>query len=143
MSGFALHPRLAADTRHVASLPLCDALLMDDANYPWLILVPRVAGARELLDLGGEDRARLWREIDLAAQALRDLFAPDKLNIAALGNVVPQLHIHHIVRYRTDPAWPAPVWGRVPAVMYGVGEIEKVVEKLRAALGASGLRTED
>lgn len=137
MSGFALHPRLAADTRHVASLPLCDALLMDDANYPWLILVPRVAGARELLDLGGEDRARLWREIDLAAQALRDLFAPDKLNIAALGNMVGQLHVHVIARFKDDAAWPKPVWGTHPARPYPAAEIAERLERVRARLRSS------
>lgn len=134
MSEFQLHPQLAADTRHVAALPLCDVLLMNDANYPWLILVPRVPGASELLDLGESDRARLWREIDIASQALRELFAPDKLNIAALGNVVSQLHVHVIARFKNDAAWPKPVWGAQPAKPYSATEIAERVDALRGVL---------
>lgn len=134
MSEFQLHPQLAADTLLVAALPLCDVLLMNDANYPWLILVPRVPGASELLDLGESDRARLWREIDIASQALRELFAPDKLNIAALGNVVSQLHVHVIARFKNDAAWPKPVWGAQPAKPYSATEIAERVDTLRGVL---------
>lgn len=134
MSGFELHPQLAADTHHVASLPLCDVLLMNDANYPWLILVPRVTDASELLDLSESDRTRLWQEIDIAAQALRDQFAPDKLNIAALGNMVSQLHVHVIARFKNDPAWPKPVWGAQPAKPYSAAEIAERIEALRTHL---------
>ena len=137
MSGFELHPQLAADTQHVTALPLCDVLLMNDANYPWLILVPRVADASELLDLSDNDRTRLWHEIDLAAQALRDLFAPDKLNIAALGNMVSQLHVHVIARFRDDAAWPKPVWGAQPARPYATGELDERIGALRARLMSS------
>lgn len=138
MSGFALDPRLVADTHRVASLQLCDVLLMNDANYPWLVLVPRIAGASELLDLADGDRARLWHEIDLASSTLRELFAPDKLNIAALGNVVNQLHVHVVGRSRKDGAWPKPVWGAQPAKPYSATEIAERTEMLRTHLDPSG-----
>lgn len=137
MHEFTLHPQLAADTWHIASLPLCDVLLMNDANYPWLILVPRVADARELLDLDEDDRTRAWREIDLAAQALRGLFTPDKLNIAALGNMVSQLHVHVIARFKSDAAWPKPVWGAQPARPYPTAELAERIAALRARLMSS------
>mgnify|MGYP003594215089 CR=1 FL=1 len=132
MSGFRLDPQLAADTRHIATLTLCDVLLMNDANYPWLILVPRVAGASELLDLDDNDRQRLWREIDIASGALRDMFQPDKLNIAALGNVVKQLHVHVIARFKSDAAWPKPVWGAHPAMPYPPEDMTERMEALGA-----------
>ncbi len=134
MSEFQLHPQLAADTLPVASLPLCDVLLMNDANYPWLILVPRVADASELLDLNEGDRTRLWREIDIASQALREQFAPDKLNIAALGNMVSQLHVHVVARFKGDAAWPKPVWGAQPARPYPAEESVERLSRLRDAL---------
>ena len=134
MSEFQLHPQLAADTLHVTALPLCDVLLMNDANYPWLILVPRIVGTCELLDLGESNRVRLWREIDIASQALRDMFAPDKLNIAALGNVVNQLHVHVIARFKNDAAWPKPAWGAQPAKAYSAAEIAERVDTLRGVL---------
>jgi diadenosine tetraphosphate (Ap4A) HIT family hydrolase len=124
---YELHPQLAADTHPLATLALCDLRLMDDANYPWLVLVPRVAGARELIDLEATQRRKLMDETDLAARLLRDVFRPFKLNVAALGNLVPQLHVHVIARYEGDPAWPAPVWGRVAARPY---EPEALVERI-------------
>ena len=118
MNRWHLHPQLADDTHPVALLPLCEVRLMDDANYPWLILVPRIADAVELIDLAREQRLMLMEEIDQAARTLRTVFRPDKLNVAALGNVVPQLHVHVIARSIDDPAWPAPVWGRAAARPY-------------------------
>ncbi|MFL6592630.1 MAG: HIT domain-containing protein [Luteimonas sp.] len=115
---YELHPQLAADTHPVATFGLCDLRLMDDANYPWLVLVPRLPGARELLDLDQAQRHGLTDEIDRATRALRDAFQPYKLNVAALGNLVPQLHVHVIARFENDPAWPSPVWGRVAARPY-------------------------
>lgn len=126
---YELHPQLAADTHPLATLALCDLRLMDDANYPWLVLVPRVAGARELIDLEATQRRALMEEADLAARLLRDVFRPFKLNVAALGNLVPQLHVHVIARFEGDPAWPAPVWGRVAARPY---EPEALVERMQA-----------
>jgi diadenosine tetraphosphate (Ap4A) HIT family hydrolase len=126
--GYELHPQLAADTHPVATLALCELRLMDDANYPWLVLVPRIGDARELMDLDREQRHLLTDEIDLAARALDDAFRPFKLNVAALGNLVPQLHVHVIGRFEDDPAWPAPVWGRVAARPYTP---EALVERIR------------
>ena len=129
---YGLHPQLAADTHPLATFELCELRLMDDANYPWLVLVPRVPNARELVDLDAAQRHRLTDEIDRAARLLRDAFRPHKLNVAALGNLVPQLHVHVIAREENDPAWPAPVWGRVAARPYPP---EMLVERVRL-LGA-------
>jgi len=125
---YELHPQLAADTHPLGTLGLCELRLMDDANYPWLVLVPHVPEARELVDLDAAQRHLLTDEIDLAARLLRDAFRPHKLNVAALGNIVPQLHVHVIAREETDPAWPAPVWGRVAARPYPP---EMLVERVR------------
>ena len=110
-SPFALDARLAADTFHVGDLPLCSVLLMDDSRFPWLILVPRREQASELTDLSSEDSGTLIDEIRLAIGVMQALAKPDKVNVGALGNVVAQLHVHVVGRYRSDPAWPGPVWG--------------------------------
>ena len=133
---WSLHPQLAADTTHVASLSLCDVLLMNDANYPWLVLVPRVDGMRDVIDLDDEAQLALMREIAAASRALRTLFAPHKLNVAALGNMVAQLHVHVIARQTDDAAWPTPVWGRVPVRPYEAAALASRVQALRDALGA-------
>lgn len=132
---FALDPRLAADTHAIGALPFSELLLMDDARFPWLILVPRIAGARELIDLDEGDQRLLLGEIDRVARVLDELLHPDKLNIAALGNVVPQLHVHVIARFTGDAAWPNPVWGRGERVAYGERERAARIAALRAALG--------
>ena len=131
---YILHPQLAEDTHPLALLGLCELRLMDDANYPWLVLVPRVADARELIDLDPDQRRALTDDIDTAARLLRDTFRPYKLNIAALGNMVEQLHVHVIGRERDDPAWPAPVWGRVAARPYTPEQLVTRIASLRAAL---------
>ena len=133
---YELHPQLAADTHPVASLALCELRLMDDANYPWLVLVPRVPEARELIDLDDDQRRLLTDEIDLASRLLRDAFRPFKLNVAALGNLVPQLHVHVIARSEEDPAWPAPVWGRVAARPYTPEGLIERIRTLRDHLAA-------
>lgn len=115
---FELDPRLARDTFPVGDFPLCSLLLMNDASYPWFILVPRRAGVREIYQLEQHDQQQLLKESSQLAKALHRLFQADKLNIAALGNLVPQLHLHHVVRYQHDPAWPKPVWGLLPARPY-------------------------
>jgi len=115
---FELHPRLAQDTLLVGDFPLCHLLLMNDANYPWFILVPRRADVREIFELENRDQQQLLKESSQLSQVLNKLFQADKLNIAALGNMVPQLHMHHIVRYQTDQAWPNPVWGLFPTQPY-------------------------
>lgn len=115
---FIIDPRLEADTHFIASLPLCDVVLMNDNRFPWLILVPRIAGAKEIVDLDEAQKSALWREVDQASLAMRALTNCEKLNIGALGNIVRQLHIHIIGRYTGDAAWPGPVWGCGTAVPY-------------------------
>ena len=131
---YELHPQLAADTHPLAALALCDLRLMDDANYPWLVLVPRLPAARELIDLEPAQRRELSDEIDLASRLLRDVFRPFKLNVAALGNLVPQLHVHVIARFQEDIAWPRPVWGTAAAKPYTEEALVRRIEALRAAL---------
>ena len=131
---YALHPQLTADTHPVLALALCDVRLMDDANYPWLVLVPRLPAARELIDLDAAQRHVLGDELDRVSRALRDVFLPHKLNIAALGNLVPQLHVHAIARFEHDPAWPSPVWGRVAARPYTPEGLVERIAQLRDAL---------
>lgn len=131
---FTLHPRLAADTLHLADLPLCRVLLMNDMHYPWLILVPRRRGIREIYELNAEDQQQLMRESTLVSQRMASCFQAYKMNIAALGNMVPQLHVHHIVRYENDAAWPAPVWGKHPPLSYEPEMLPLMVAKIREAL---------
>ncbi len=131
---FELDPRLAADSHPLHAFALSELRLMDDANYPWLVLVPRVAGARELIDLEPAQRQQLTAEIDLGLRLLRDVFHPHKLNVAALGNLVPQLHVHLIARFEDDPAWPAPVWGRVAARPYSPEALVERISMLQAAM---------
>lgn len=120
---WALHERLAADTIALGDFPLSRLLLMDDAQYPWFILVPRREGAREIHLLADPDQQQLLKESAQLSRAIMEAFAGEKLNIAALGNVVPQLHVHHVVRYARDPAWPRPVWGLHPARPYSAAEL--------------------
>ncbi len=134
---FELHPQLAKDCTVMGRLSLCRLLLMNDANYPWFILVPEREAVREVYELADTDRHLLWDESALLSRALHTGFAPDKLNIAALGNQVPQLHVHHIVRYQHDPAWPNPVWGRLPPKAYYGAETQKLKALLRSLLGTS------
>lgn len=131
---FQLDPRLAADTHLIGDLPFSRLLLMNDARWPWLILVPRIAGARELIDLDADDRAALMEELTRVARMLEALRQPDKLNVAALGNVVAQLHVHVIARYATDEAWPHPVWGRGERVAYTDLETTGRIAEWRDAL---------
>ncbi|MBN8530645.1 MAG: HIT family protein [Alphaproteobacteria bacterium] len=129
---FSLHPKLQKDTFGVTELPLCTVLLMNNSSFPWLILVPRVADKRELIDLSPDDRHRLLDEVSLACEALKTVYTPDKLNVAALGNQVQQLHVHVIARFTGDAAWPNPVWG-LPSKPYE--ESAPVIERLKRALG--------
>lgn len=132
-STFILHPQLSADTFVLGDWPLCRVLRMNDRAFPWLILVPHVADVREIIDLGEAQQQALMAEIARASRALKALLNPDKLNVAALGNAVPQLHVHVIARYKTDPAWPRPIWGVQPPVAFG-GDAEGELTKLRPAL---------
>lgn len=129
MAEFTLHPRLQADADFVADGPLSRVLLMNDARYTWLILVPRRPGAVELFDLDATDRAALTGEIARASQTLKRLTGAAKINIGALGNLVPQLHVHIVARNPGDPAWPGPVWGHSPAVPYGAAARAAFIER--------------
>jgi len=117
-SPWSLDPQLARDCTVLGDLALSRVLLNNDANFPWVILVPRRAGAVELIDLGAVDRTVLTTEINDASRALKAITRCDKLNVAALGNVVAQLHVHVIARFKTDAAWPNPVWGKAPRKDY-------------------------
>ncbi|MCB1616809.1 MAG: HIT domain-containing protein [Pseudomonadales bacterium] len=127
---FSLHPQLEQDCFQLGDLPLCRLLLMNDRQYPWLILVPRKTDTRELLELDENDQKQLMQESNLIGQLLLEVFFAEKLNVAALGNMVPQLHLHHIARFHHDPAWPAPVWGKHPALCYSEKESDEVKAKI-------------
>jgi diadenosine tetraphosphate (Ap4A) HIT family hydrolase len=128
--GWSLHPQLHADTVPVRDLALSRLLAMNDANFPWLILVPRRVGVSEIIDLGDE-QALLMNEISLVSRALKEETRCDKLNVAAIGNMVPQLHIHIVARRKDDAAWPKPVWGAVPRRVYEADAMERFVAAIR------------
>lgn len=132
---FTLHERLEADTAFVTDWPLCRVLLMNDANYPWLILVPRRNGVSEMHELDQDDRQTLMDEMTDAAHRLQNHTKAHKMNVAALGNVVPQLHVHVIARFREDAAWPRPIWGVAPAAPYEPDALAARVAELRRLLG--------
>ena len=139
-STWTLHPQLARDTAPAGDLPLARVLLANDANYPWLILVPRKPGLVELIDLEEDEQVQLLGEIANAARALKSITKCDKLNIAALGNQVPQLHVHVIARRRHDAAWPKPVWGAAAASSYDPVARERFLTTLRSGLQIQALR---
>ncbi|WP_296254317.1 MULTISPECIES: HIT family protein [unclassified Pseudomonas] len=130
---FVLDQRLVQDTLPVGDFPLCRLLLSNDAQYPWFILVPRKAGVSEVFQLSDAEQVQFWQETTLLSRALQQSFNADKMNIAALGNVVSQLHMHVIVRYQGDNAWPAPVWGKCPAVPYSADQAADITGRLKAA----------
>ncbi|MBE2291477.1 MAG: HIT family protein [Xanthomonadaceae bacterium] len=132
---FALDPRLAADSVFVADGPLSQVRLMDDARFPWLLLVPRVPGAAEWIDLDGGQQRLLLAEINRVSHLLRAEPGVEKLNIAALGNIVRQLHVHLVGRHSADPAWPGPVWGNGTAVRHEAGALATLRERWRSQLG--------
>ena len=136
---FELHPRLQQDCVELGRFALCRLLLMHERRYPWLILVPQRSGTSEIYQLSPKDQMQLLRESSWLAQVLSEEFAADKLNIAAIGNLVPQLHVHHIVRYRHDAAWPAPVWGKFDPAPYSPDALDLLKTRLRTALSRSPL----
>ncbi len=138
-SAWTLHPQLAADTVPIGDLALTRVLLAKDANYPWLILVPRRAGVTELIDLADREQMQLTAEIAQASQALKIITECEKLNVAALGNVVAQLHVHVIGRRHSDKAWPKPVWGVAPPMAYEPAVCEGLVTALKRALGLTAV----
>lgn len=137
MQEFILHSQLEADCHLVGDLPLSRVLLLDDRRYPWVILVPRRVAVREIFELGMADRAALLDESCRLGEFLMRTFGGDKLNIGALGNLVPQLHLHHVVRRLGDPAWPGPVWGHSARVPYGADACSQRLSRLREGLGLS------
>lgn len=134
---FSLHPQLVADSLPLGSFPLCVCRLMNDMHYPWLILVPQRPDVKEIFQMSVKDQQQFLRESSYVAQRLAQFFSADKINIGALGNMVPQLHIHHIARYQNDAAWPAPVWGRRPALPYNDAYLPKMLQQLQVAFADS------
>lgn len=134
-AGFGIDAKLLKDTHEIGKLALCRVLLVNDARFPWLILVPQRAGIAEIIDLTPADQQLLWREIAQASLALKTVFQPDKLNVAALGNVVRQLHVHVIARFASDAAWPKPVWGVGEALPFQPHQLAITADRIAAALG--------
>jgi diadenosine tetraphosphate (Ap4A) HIT family hydrolase len=132
---FELDERLQRDTLALGDFPLCRLLLMNDARFPWFILVPRRNHIQEIFDLSGAEQPLLWREVTSLTQNLYLALKADKMNVASLGNLVPQLHVHVVARYRNDPAWPEPVWGTPDPLPYETVQMQKVSEVLEGFLG--------
>ena len=134
---WTLHPQLDRDTASIGDLPLSRVYIINDANYPWLLLVPRRPNIIELIDLDEVEQAQLMTEISRVARALKDVTRCDKLNIAALGNLVPQLHVHIIARRTGDVAWPRPVWGVMPPLAHDATEVQNFISALRRKIWLS------
>lgn len=130
---FELHPDLKRDGIPIGEFPLCQVLLINDSNYPWFVLVPQLENLRELTDLTEEEHQAFWSESRAFSAGIMQAFGGDKLNVAALGNMTPQLHIHHVVRYANDAAWPGPIWGKLPLKPYDQKGVDRAREKLSAA----------
>jgi diadenosine tetraphosphate (Ap4A) HIT family hydrolase len=136
-AAFALDPRLQADTIPIGDLALSTVLLMNDARFPWLVLVPRRAGASEVTDLSEEDAAALMGEVRVATRVMLEFAQPDKVNVGALGNMVSQLHVHVVGRFRSDPAWPGPVWGFETRTPYPDHAAAALVERAASLFAAA------
>lgn len=137
---YQLHERLAADTISLGRSRLCEIRLMNDQTWPWVLLVPALAGIREIYELSPDQQQVLLQESSALSRGMMDAFGGDKMNVAALGNMVPQLHLHHIVRFEGDPAWPGPVWGKQPPAPYdesGLADIKLALAPVLAELGAA------
>jgi len=130
---FELHANLKRDGILLGSFELCQVLLLNDRNYPWFVLVPQRPAIQNLIDLNLADHRQLWEESRVLGAAIMQIFAGERLNVAALGNVTPQLHVHHIVRHSHDPAWPASIWGRFPMSPYQPGEVEAIAAQIAGA----------
>jgi diadenosine tetraphosphate (Ap4A) HIT family hydrolase len=139
--GWALDPLLQRDTTPVGDLPLCRVLLINDANYPWILLVPRRHETVEIIDLEYVEQAQLMTEVSHASRTLKAMTRCDKINVAALGNVVPQLHVHIIARSRGDAAWPKPVWNAAPPQDYEPATRDRLVAALQQSLTLAPLAT--
>jgi len=136
---FFLHDRLAADTISLGRTRLCEVRLMNDKTWPWVLLVPALAGIREIYEMSVEQQQILIQESSMLSRGMMDAFSGDKMNVAALGNMVPQLHLHHIVRFEGDPAWPGPVWGRQAPVPYDDDSLVEVRRALASVLSTLGV----
>ena len=134
---FQLDSRLEADTLPIGDLALSSVLLLNDARFPWFVLVPRLPGASELTDLSAEQAAQAMEEIRIATRVMIDLAKPDKVNVGALGNIVTQLHIHVVGRFRSDPAWPGPVWGHGSRTPYPDHAATALIERAAALFAAA------
>ncbi|MBM6549736.1 HIT domain-containing protein [Marinomonas ostreistagni] len=132
---FELDAVLERDSVWVGDFPLSQLRLINNANAPWFILVPKRADIREIHHLEPEDRQQLMAESCLLAETMQDVFAPDKLNVAAIGNKVQQLHLHHVARFTQDSCWPEPVWGKIAATPYSESELASILQKVRSLLG--------
>ncbi len=131
---FILHPQLESDSTFITDLSLCSVRLINDSNYPWVVLVPRREGAIEVYKLDQADQQQLTLESEALCKAMEALFKPDKMNVAALGNMVPQLHIHHIARFKTDSAWPAPIWGVTHSTPYDQEAMQQRIKSIKDKL---------
>ena len=127
---FKLHPDLTRDGILVGRFPLCQVLLINDCNYPWFVLVPEREDICDTIDLTEEDHQTLWEESRVFGAGIMEAYAGEKLNVAALGNITPQLHVHHIVRYSTDAAWPGAIWGKLPLQPYPEDRLNEMLERL-------------
>jgi diadenosine tetraphosphate (Ap4A) HIT family hydrolase len=139
---FTLHAQLDADSTHIGDLSLCMLLMINDMNYPWFVLVPKREAMREIYQLSSEDRAQLLIESCTLSEVIEKAFRPIKMNVAALGNMVPQLHLHHIARFEEDVAWPNPVWGAVPSKPYDDETRAKIIDAVRRGFENTDLRLE-
>jgi diadenosine tetraphosphate (Ap4A) HIT family hydrolase len=139
---FTLHERLVADSIWLGELPLCVLLMINDANYPWFVLVPKRQDIREIHQLNTHDRRQFLAESCALSEVMEAVFTPLKMNVAALGNMVPQLHIHHIARFSDDAAWPNPGWGNVPVKAYDSDMQQKTMSLVRQEFDNTDLRLE-
>ena len=130
---FELHPDLIRDGIPMGEFDLCQVLLINDSTYPWFVLVPKRRNISDTIDLISDDHEKLWQESRIFSTAIMKIFDGEKLNVAALGNMTPQLHIHHIVRYKSDPAWPGPIWGKHPLKPYDANTTKKILHSLSKA----------
>jgi diadenosine tetraphosphate (Ap4A) HIT family hydrolase len=140
MEKFSLNSRLKADTIKIAEFELSELLLMNDKNYPWFILVPRRDDISEVFQLNDQDQTQLYREISYLSEILKNFYQADKVNIGALGNMVPQLHIHVIMRFKNDIAWPKPVWGLFEAINYSDDEITQISKDINGLIKTNLLK---
>lgn len=128
-----LDPRLEADSSFIIDLALCQARLHQNGAFPWILLIPRQDNLSEIIDLSPKDQLVLMQEIALSSEIMQGIFQPNKLNVASLGNIVPQLHVHIVARYETDEAWPGPIWNSNVSREYGANELEERIDTLREA----------